>query len=309
MDEPLPELKDGEFLYRSLYISVDSGYKNMMDNFHLPCTMKGYCVAVIEESRNKKFLVGSEVKVTGGWVERGIEDPNKHPLHSLSAPWVFPKLDGVSASMMLGCCGTAGITAYYGLLRICEPRPGDVVVVSGASGAVGSIAGQIAKIQGCKVIGLAGTNKKVNWLKEIGFDFAFNYKEVDITEAIKNCAPEGVDCYFDNVGGPITLSVMHNMKKRGRVALCGAISLYSDTEPPKYTAPLFDLIWKELRIEGFLFTRWASEYEQGVKDLAKWIKAGDIKHKETMVHGFQSLPQAFLGLFDGSNIGKMIVKV
>jgi len=313
--EELPEIKDGEFMYKSLFISVDPYQRPYTDRIPasmFPVTMMGSSVAVIEKSKHKDFPVGSEVLVYGGWVERAIAKPEDLAMGqgaSISKPWVYPKINGISSSMMLGACGMPGNTAYFGLLRICEPKAGDVVVVSGAAGAVGSLVGQIAKIKGCKVIGFAGNDEKVGWLKELGFDSVYNYKKISVTDALKEAAPDGVDCYFDNVGGSMSISILENMKNRGRTAVCGAISGYNEAGAQKFRDILALTIYKELRIEGFYVTRWASEYAEGVQHMAGWITKGDIKVRETVVQGFENTPKAFFGLFDGSNTGKMVVKV
>lgn len=315
IEEELPELKEGEFLYKSLFVSVDPYQRPYTDRFPasaFPMTMMGSSVAVVEKSKHKDYPEGSEVLIYGGWVERAIASPDgKGPQASSMAgkPWVYPKISGVSSSMMLGSCGMPGTTAYFGLLRLCEPKAGEVVVVSGAAGAVGSIVGQIAKIKGCKVIGFAGTDDKVEWLKSLGFDSVYNYKKVEVATALKEAAPNGVDCYFDNVGGDMSITVLENMNPRGRVAVCGAISAYNEGRQQKFRETLHLTIGKQLKIEGFLVGRWASEYAAGVQELAGWIKKGDIKVRETVVKGFENTPKAFFGLFDGSNTGKMVVKV
>merc|ERR1719430_1602656 len=181
-----------------------------------PFTMIGSSVAEVEESRHPDFPVGTTIVLMAGWVERGIVDPDKmnkdSPGGTLGGVMPAPDLPGLSKSLLLGACGMPGNTAYFGLLEICKPKAGETVVVSGAAGAVGSLAGQIAKIKGCNVVGFAGTDEKCKWLKELGFDEAFNYKKVGVAETLKTAAPEGVDCYFDNVGGEMSASVMAAMK-------------------------------------------------------------------------------------------------
>ena len=312
VEEELPELKDGEFMYRSLFISVDPyqrGYVSQIPESMYPITMFGSSVAVIEKSKHRDYPEGSEVLLYEGWTERGICNPDGKQVSPISKPWIYPKIDGISSSMMLGACGMPGNTAYFGFLRVCEPKAGDTVVVSGAAGAVGSIVGQIAKIKGCKVIGFAGNDEKVEWLKTLGFDHVYNYKKKEVPDALKEAAPEGVDCYFDNVGGFMSIHVLEHMRHRGRVAVCGAISGYNSERDNKYPETLRLTIAKEIRIEGLHISRWAAEFQQGSRDLADWITRGDIKVRETIVEGFEKTPKAFFGLFDGSNTGKMIVKV
>merc|ERR1719348_1108223 len=197
-----------------------------------PFTMIGSSVAVVEETKNPKFVKGQTIIILAGWVERGIVNPDKmgkdSPGNTLGGIMPAPELGKLSKSLLLGSCGMPGNTAYFGLLEICKPKAGETVVVSGAAGAVGSLVGQIAKIKGCNVVGFAGTDEKCNWLKSIGFDHAFNYKKADVTESLAKAAPKGVDCYFDNVGGEMSVAVLNAMNKRGRAAICGAISHYNE---------------------------------------------------------------------------------
>merc|ERR1719278_2231879 len=187
---------------------------------------------------------------------------------------------GLSKSLLIGSCGMPGNTAYFGLLEICKPKAGETVVVSGAAGAVGSLVGQIAKIKGCNVVGFAGSDEKCNWLRSIGFDHAFNYKKTNVVESLAKAAPKGVDCHFNNVGG------------------------YSKTTD---ILPL--CIFKELMVEGVLVGRWAGpQWVEGIKAMAGWVASGKIKVRETVVDGFDKMPQALMGLFTGDNTGKMVVK-
>merc|ERR1719348_673518 len=190
-----------------------------------PFTMIGSSVAEVEESRHPNFPVGTTIVLMAGWVERGIVDPEKmkkdSPGQTLGGVVPAPDLpSGLSKSLLIGSCGMPGNTAYFGLLEICKPKAGETVVVSGAAGAIGSLVGQIAKIKGCNVVGFAGTDEKCNWLKSLGFNFAFNYKKCKVGETLKVAAPEGVDCYFDNVGGEMSAAIMEAMREGGRVSVC-----------------------------------------------------------------------------------------
>merc|ERR1719398_4787 len=220
-----------------------------------PFTMIGSSVAEVEESRHPDFPVGATIVLMAGWVQRGIVDPDKmkkdSPGGTLGGVMPAPDLPGLSKSLLLGACGMPGNTAYFGLLEICKPKAEETVVVSGAAGAVGSLVGQIAKIKGCKVIGFAGTDDKVAWLKEIGYDCAYNYKTTTVEDALKEAAPKGVDCYFDNVGGEMSMAVLRAMNPRGRISVCGAISTYN-TKSAKALDILPLCVFKELMIEGFL---------------------------------------------------------
>merc|ERR1719232_482222 len=250
-----------------------------------PFTMIGSSVAEVEETRNPNFKKGQTIVILAGWVERGIVNPDAMGKNS------------------------PGNTAYFGFLELCNPQPGETVVVSGAAGAVGSIVGQIAKIKGCRVIGYAGDDDKCAWLKSIGYDEAFNYKKVGVAESLAKAAPKGVDCYFDNVGGEMTAAVMAAMNVRGRASICGAISHYNDKgEYTKVTDILPLAIGKELKIEGFLVGRWKARWVEGIKAMAAWVNSDQVKVKETVMEGFEKMPEALMGLFTGQNTGKMIVK-
>lgn len=205
-----------------------------------------------------------------------------------------------------------GNTAYFGLLEICKPKEGETMVVSGAAGAVGSLVGQIGKIKGLRVIGIAGTDDKCDWIvKDLGFDVAINYKTANLEEELKKAAPNGVDCYFDNVGGEISSVVLNQMNEFGRISVCGSISAYN-ADVANYPrvpdlAKLFN--WKQLRMEGFLVPRWTNRWMEGLKQMAEWIMQGKIKYEETVTEGFENMPAAFIGMLNGANTGKAIVKV
>jgi len=312
VEEELPELKEDEILYRSLFISVDPYQRPFTDSMEVPMTMIGSSVGVVEKSNNPDYPEGSEILVYGGWVERAVINPKLQlPGIDMGAPWVIPDLKGLSSRLTLGALGMTGVTAYLGLLNICEPRSGETVVVSGAAGAVGSFAGQIAKIKGCKTIGFAGSDDKVAYLKELGYDHAFNYKKTTVEAALKEAAPNGVDCYYDNVGGEMSMDVIRNMNSRGRVFVCGAISAYNSKASASNALEIFPLImFKELKLEGYLINRWPKDqFYAAVEELAGWIRTDKLKVQETIVDGFQNTPKAFAGLFDGTNTGKMIVKL
>merc|ERR1719471_2328998 len=279
-----------------------------------PFTMIGSSVAEVEESRHPKYPKGSTIIILAGWIERGVVNPDKmgkdSPGNTLGGIMPAPELGpSFNKSLLLGACGMPGNTAYFGLLELCDPQPGETVVVSGAAGAVGSLVGQIAKIKGARVIGYAGDDDKCAWLKKIGFDEAINYKKVDIAESLNKAAPNGVDCYFDNVGGEMTATIISKMNTRGRVAVCGAISHYNEKGGfSKVTDILPLLIGKEIKVEGFLVGRFIGRWVEGIKAMASWIGSGQVVVKETVVEGFEKMPEAFMGLFTGANTGKMIVK-
>lgn len=202
-----------------------------------------------------------------------------------------------------------GNTAYFGFLEICEPKPQETVVVTGAAGAVGSLVGQIAKIKGCKAIGFAGSDEKCKWLEEeMGFDKAINYKSENIYQQLKKSAPSGIDCYFDNVGGEISSMIFHQMNSNGRIAVCGAISSYS-SEIPKVPAPQTIFVFKQLKMQGLIVWAWNNRWMEGITVMLKWIDDGKIKYQETVTEGFENTPQAFMDMLNGKNFGKAVVKV
>lgn len=243
-----------------------------------------------------------------GWRSHTVVDPskftNKFDLYAL------PDLgDDLPYSLAVGALGMPGNSAYYGFLDLCKPKEGEVVVVSAAAGAVGSLVGQIAKIKGCRVIGFAGSDEKCKWLvDDLGFDKAINYKGKDIESELRKAAPEGVDCYFDNVGGKLSYMIIDQMRNFGRISVCGAISSYND-EP--VMVPSFTTFHRRfLKMEGFMNYRWINEWmNEGMFVMLKWIQEGRIKYRETITEGFENTAEAFIGMMEGKNIGKAIVKV
>uniref|UniRef100_A0A8B9WJE4 Prostaglandin reductase 1 n=1 Tax=Bos mutus grunniens TaxID=30521 RepID=A0A8B9WJE4_BOSMU len=281
----LPPLKDGEVLLEALYLTVDPYMR-------------------VVESKNSAFPTGTIVLAPSGWTTHSISNGEK--LEKVLAEWP----DTLPLSLALGTVGMPGLTAYFGLLDICGVKGGETVLVSAAAGAVGSIVGQIAKLKGCKVVGTAGSDEKVAWLKKHGFDVALNYKTVkSLEEALKVAAPEGYDCYFDNVGGEFSNVAITQMKKFGRIAICGAISVYNRTSPlPPGPSPEI-IILKELHLQGFIVYRWQGEVRQkALRDLLKWVSEGKIQYHEHVTEGFENMPAAFIGLLKGENLGKAIVK-
>jgi hypothetical protein len=222
------------------------------------------------------------------------------------------KLDASQApvSTALGVLGMTGMTAYFGLLDVCNPKPGETVVVSGAAGAVGSIVGQIAKIKGCKTVGIAGGDDKVEWiLKDCGYDAAFNYKTTDNYAKLKDLCPNGIDVYFDNVGGAITDAVFMQINTFARMSICGQISQYNNAKPEMGPRLLGMLIVARAKAQGFLVTDYMPRFGEGLAEMSGWLREGKLKYREDIVEGFENLPKAFIGLFHGENTGKRIVKV
>lgn len=243
-----------------------------------------------------------------GWRTHTVVNPETES----QKPYVLPKLGKLSASLGIGAVGMPGNSAYFGFLELCTPKEGETLVVSGAAGAVGSLVGQIGKIKGLRVVGIAGSNEKCRWLvDELGFDAAINYKTEDVAEALRKATPNGIDCYFDNVGGEISTIVMQQMNAFGRISVCGSITVYNAESPTFVQVPdlqkLFN--WKQLRMEGFIVNRWNDRWQEGLKQMAEWIQQGKIKVEETVTEGFENMPAAFIGMLKGANTGKAVIKV
>lgn len=258
------------------------------------------------DTKNEKYPKGSIVFAQAGWRTHTIVDPAKYEKQNL---YILPSLDGLPNSLCNGILGMPGNSAYFGFLEICKPKADDTVVVTGAAGAVGSLVGQIAKLKGCKVVGFAGSDDKCKWLEdELGFDKAINYKNGDIAKALKEAAPKGVDCYFDNVGGELSAAIIAQMNLFGRIAVCGCISGYNDQEF-QVPAPQKFFVWQQLKMEGFLVTRWSDRWMEGITEIAQWVQEGKIKYHETITKGFENMPKAFIEMLRGKNTGKAIVNV
>lgn len=305
---PVPELKDGEFLVRAMYLSVDPymrGRISQARSYAAPVevgnVMVGGGAARVIESKNRDFAVGEIVEIYMGWQEYAVS--NGKGLRKLDPSVPLP--------VSLGVLGGTGFTAYFGLLDVCSPKPGETVVVSGAAGATGSVAGQIAKIKGCRTVGIAGSAEKVDWLKrECGFDEAFDYKTTaDYSAKLQELCPTGIDVYFDNVGGPITDAVLPLINTGARIAICGQISQYNNSKPQMGPRLLHMLIVARAKMQGFLVTDYAPRFAAAGAELASWYRAGRLKSREDIVDGFENLPSAFIGLFKGENAGKRLVKV
>lgn len=300
---------EGQVVVRTHYLSVDpymrgrmSDAKSYIEPFRLDEAIVGGVVGEIVESKSDQFAVGDKVIGMLGW-----------QLYNVVNTTGLRKLDEKLAplSAYLSVLGLTGLTAYFGLLDIGQPKEGETVVVSGAAGAVGMIVGQIAKIKGARVIGIAGSDEKTQFLKnELHFDETINYKMVaDLNQAIEQACPDGVDVYFDNVGGPISDAVMNLLNTHARIALCGAISSYNSTDGDLGPRIQTKLIKTRSLIKGFVLSDYADRSGEGIQALGKWLAEGKLKYEETIVEGFDQAPQAFLQLFEGKNLGKMLVKV
>ncbi|XP_072931816.1 prostaglandin reductase 1-like [Epargyreus clarus] len=311
VEHELPPLKDGEILVKAEWISVDPYLRAYNANVPVPYDQFSYQVGLVKDSKDPNYPVGSRLVSHKGWCDYAIVKDEEMP-NPAERIYKLPDLKGLPPSLCVGAIGMPGLTAYFGFLEICKPKAGETVVVSGAAGAVGSLVGQIAKIQGCKVIGFAGSDDKVTWLeKELGFDKGLNYKTGDVTKALKEAAPKGIDCYFDNVGGELSSIIINQMNAKGRVSVCGSISSYNDdpTKLPKATLLQPALVFKRLTIQGFIIWDYKPQWEEGLVKLVEWVKSGQLKAKEHVTEGFENLFDAFIGMLAGENYGKAVVKV
>ncbi|XP_048507859.1 prostaglandin reductase 1-like isoform X2 [Athalia rosae] len=266
VEEQLPALKNGEYLVQAEYLSVDPYMRPYVYRFPLGTTMIGSQVARIVESKNDKFPVGKLIVGNLGWRSHTIVG-EKSNSGSNDVPYIIPNFGSLPPSLALGMLGMPGNTAYFGFIEICQPKAGETLVVSGAAGAVGSHVGQIGKILGLNVIGIAGTDAKCKWLKEeLGFDHAINYKIQDIASALKEAAPNKVNCYFDNVGGDISSIVLNQMNNYGRISVCGSISVYNENLKALPKSPVIQpaLVFAELKMEGFIVHRWMNRWFEGM---------------------------------------------
>lgn len=308
VEEDLPSVGDGQVLCEAVYLSVDPYQRAFGPFLKVGDTMLGSQVAKIVESRHPDFPVGRHLLGYWGWRDRCVVNPKETTL-MFPPPTLIPDLNDLPLSLALGVLGMPGNAACIGLLDICSLQRGEVVVVSGAAGAVGSHVGQIAKVKGCKVVGFAGSDAKCRWLKDdLNLDAAFNYKTTDIVAALKEVAPEGVDVYFDNVGGEISSAVIGQMRKKGRIAVCGSISSYNSDKQPLVPAVQASMLFNQLRMEGFISFDFLDRWEESSCQNLRWIREGKLKYRETVTEGFENMPKAFIGMMRGENFGKAIVK-
>jgi len=309
VESPVPTPGPGEFLIRTIFLSVDPYMRGRMNDrpsyappVGLGQTMVGNIVGQVAQSNHPKFPAGAYVEARLGWQEFAVSDGKGVRI-------VDPQIAPLSA--FIGVLGMPGLTAYFGLLDIGQPKPGETVLVSGAAGAVGSAVGQIAKILGCRVVGVAGTDEKVRYvIDDLGFDTAFNYRGVkDYVARLKEFCPNGIDVYFDNVGGELTDAVFQAMNVHARICVCGQISQYNLDQPELGPRLLWKLIEKRAKVQGFLVLDYAARYKEGAAQLAEWLRSGKLRYRETIVQGLENAPRAFIGLLHGENIGKQLVQV
>ncbi|MEU7561999.1 NADP-dependent oxidoreductase [Streptomyces eurythermus] len=321
VESPVPAPAEGQVLVRNKYLSVDpymrgrmSAAKSYAAPFELGKVMQGGAVGEVIESKAEGIEAGDHILHFFGWREYAVVDAkNAVKVGPTAVPAVTVDADaqGVPLSAYLGVLGMTGLTAYAGLLRTASFKEGDIVFVSGAAGAVGSQVGQIAKLKGAsRVIGSAGSDEKVKLLvDEYGFDAAFNYKNGPVAEQLRQAAPDGIDVYFDNVGGEHLEAAVGSLNQGGRIAVCGMISVYNNTEPAPGPRNLARLIQTRGRIEGFLVGDHYDLQPQFVQEVGPWVASGALKYRETVAEGIENTLEAFLGVLRGDNIGKMVVKL
>jgi len=305
----LPSPAAGEALVRMLYLSLDPYMRERMDDTEsyarpvaLGEVMPGGAVAVVVQSEDPGFQIGQVVEGMLGWQEYAVARGSE-------LRKVDPDLAPISTA--LGVLGMPGLAAYFGLIELGAPRDGETVVVSGAAGAVGMVVGQIAKIKGCRVVGVAGSDAKISWLHdELGLDAACNYRTaVDFELAIEELCPSGVDVYFDNVGGGISDAVIRHINTRARVVVCGQSSQYNLEAPEPGPRWLTRLIIRQARVEGFLISGYAERFPEGREQLAKWWMQGKLRYREDVAQGIEAAPQAFISMLQGNNQGKQLVQL
>ena len=306
VETELPSISDNQVLVRSHWLSLDPYMRGRMGEgrsyvkpVELGAVMCGEVIAEVIESKHPKFAVGDFVHGDLGWQLYAVSDGKG--IHKLD-----PRMP---LTAQLSVVGMAGLTAYFGLLDIGQPKPGETVVVSAAAGAVGGIVGQLAKIHGARAIGIAGGAEKCRFVvEELGFDACLDYKAGDLAGQLKAATPKGVDVYFDNVGGEILDTVLGRMNPFSRLPMCGLISQYNATEAYG-VKNIRSILVNRIRVQGFIVFDYGDRYKPALIELAQWLAAGKIKYRETIAHGLDAAPEAFLGLLRGENIGKQLVKL
>jgi len=313
VDAPLPELQDGQLLVRNHYLSLDPYMRGRMNDSKsyvapqpLNAVMEGGTVGEVVASKNDHFKVGDKVVNRGGWQLYQVVDATQRGM--------LQKVDTthVPLSAYLGAVGMPGVTAWYGLMKIIEPRAGETIVVSAASGAVGSVVGQLAKGLGCRVVGLAGGPQKCKAVvDELGFDACIDYKQhadlKSLSAALKEACPKGIDGYFENVGGLILDAVLMRANAFSRIAMCGMISGYNGAPIPLQFPQL--ILSNRMKVQGFIVSEHMEHWPQALKELGAGVASGKLKYRETVAQGIEAAPEAFIGLLKGKNFGKQLVKL
>ena len=307
-ENEVPSLSDSHILIRNIYLSLDpanrgwmSGQKSYVDAMQTGDIMRGGTIGIIEESKNEKFKKGEIVNCMGGWQQYCVS--NGKGVRQI------PQGTGFPLDCYMSILGMTGLTAYFGLLDITHPQPGETLVVSAAAGAVGSIVCQIGKIKGCRVIGIAGSDTKCKWLvDELGIDSAINYKSENLRQKLKETCLDGIDIYFENVGGSITEAVLTRMNINGRISLCGLISGYN-AESVVPGPAWGNLLIKRIKLKGFIVFDYFKRYMEAYQDITQWLKDDKIKYKNHIIPGIENAGSAIKKLFSGENEGKLIIKI
>jgi len=310
-ESPIPDPDDGQVLVRNLLLSFDPTQRGWMEEreSYLPPVkigepMRAGSIGQVVESKNSGFDKGDLVQTTGGWQDFLVIEPGEGVMGLSKVP------DGVAPELMLSALGVTGLTAYFGLLNLGKPRAGETLLVSGAAGATGSVAGQIGKIRGCRVVGIAGGPDKCKWLiNEAGFDEVIDYKNENVDSRIAETCPNKVDIFFDNVGGAILEATLNHINMNARVILCGGISNYNATEPVPGPSNLMNLVIMRARMEGFIVIDYMHQAGEAMTELTKWIKGGDLKYQVDVQEGFENIPDTLNRLFTGQNLGKQLLKI
>lgn len=305
-----PRLEAGELLVRNLILSFDPAQRCWMDDVpsYLPPAplgepMRAVAVAQVLASADPRFPVGSLVQGMFGWQDYAIANDTPETAAN-------PVPEGIPASMVLGLLGGSSLTAYFGLLDIGQPAAGDTVVVSGAAGAVGSMVVQIAKLKGCRVIGIAGGTEKCAWVRDACHaDHVIDYQHEHVEQRLGELCPDGIQVYFDNVGGTILEAVIEHIADHGRIALCGAISTYNDATPQPGPRNLVNLVLRRVRMQGFITMDYMDRIQEAATELAGWAFSGQLQYREDIQEGFENIPQTFLRLFTGQNQGKQLLRL
>ncbi len=311
VETPIPTTSSGQILVKNLYLSFDPTQRNWMVDRpgYLPPVamgevMRAGSVSQVVESQHADFAVGELVQTTGCWQDYAVVEPGKGPTGINKLP------PGVSPEMMLSILGITGMTAYFGLMDHGQPKAGETVLVSGAAGATGSVVGQIAKLKGCRVVGIAGGPEKCAWLKDVaGFDAVIDYKNENVSEQIAIHCPDKWDVFFDNVGGPILEAALNHLNLYSRVVMCGGIANYNNTEASPGPNNLMNLVTNRGRMQGFIILDYLPRAMEAIEALMGWVASGDIIYQVDMQEGFDNIPRTLQRLYTGENLGKQLLKI
>lgn len=310
-EAPLESLAAGQVLVRNQVFSFDPTQRNWMVDrpSYLPPValgevMRAGTVGEVVESKHPEFSVGDLVQTTGGWQDFAVVAPGQGPMGLTKLP------EGVSPELMLSVLGITGLTAYFGMLELGEPKAGETVLVSGAAGATGSVAGQIARIKGCRVVGIAGGSRKCDWLKEqAGFDEVIDYKSEDVAQRIAETCLEKWDVFFDNVGGPILEAALNHLNLYSRIVLCGGIANYNAIDPVPGPNNLMNLVTNRGRMQGFIILDYLPRALEAVEALLGWVGAGELAYEVDVQEGFENIPKTLQRLYTGENFGKQLLRL